>query len=114
MTEGGRLQDAGRSHKRRRKPSAADQRLLTEWHATLRAELRGIVDALAARQAGGLLPDADELMVPLEDPRRDRLIDRGVKVARELGGAIDESDAPDPEQPKSAPPRRRRVDYGGA
>lgn len=115
MTEGGRAQDQERSHKRKGRPSAETRKLLNAWQDALRAELRGIVAALEETKAPGLLPGPPELAIALEDPRRDRFVDRGVKIARELGASID--DAPDPEAaPTPARPstRKRKIDFGGA
>lgn len=117
--ESGRPQDQGRKHRRTGRPSAETRRLLEAWQDVQRAELRAVVAALEATAAGGILPAGDgetlPLAIPLEDPRRDRLIDRGIKVARDLGASIDVT--PDPDTPGSAPattprPRRRKVDFG--
>lgn len=114
MTEGGRPQDQERSHKRKGRPSAETVRLLTAWQDALRAELRAIVDALAATTQNLI---AVELQIPLEDPRRDRLVSRGIAIAKELGASIDDGPT-DPDTPPGAPPkrpgRRGKVDFGGA
>lgn len=122
--DAGRPQDQGRKHRRRGRPSPETRRLLEAWQDTLRAELRAIVAALEATADPGLLPAAPgetaKPAIPLEDPRRDRFVDRGVKIAKELGASIDAD--PDPEAgPGGAPatstprPRGRRkpIDFGG-
>lgn len=121
MTDPGRAQDQGRKHTRRGRPSAATRNLLTAWHGVLRSELAAIVAALEETKTkdvglGLTDPDPPSLAVPLEDPRRDRYITRGVAIARELGQAIDPPDAgEEPGAPATTPRRRRgRVDFGGA
>lgn len=75
MTDASRPQDQGRRHRRKGAPSPATASLLAEWHTVLRAEMRQVVDAMAHG--------------PFDDPVRDKLIDRGIKVARELGTEVD-------------------------
>lgn len=116
MTEGGREQDQGRSHKRRGRPSAETVRLLDAWQEVLRAELRAVVDALKAEAPAGLLKDAKPSpLIPLDDARRDRLVDRGVKVAKELGASIDDGDPADGNATTETrnTGRKRKVDFGG-
>lgn len=119
MTEGGREQDQERSHKKKGRPSPETVRLLTAWQDALRAELRAVVDALEAKEAGTLFaPGASGPgpLYPLEDPRRDRFVSRGIAIAKELGASIDDTPAgPEGKTPAKRPPRRRaRVDFGGA
>jgi len=110
-SEAGRPQDQGRSHHRKGKPSAETTSLLADWQATMRHELRAIVEAVGAR-ASGLLPDVPaSFVIPLDDARRDRLFDRGVKLGRELGTEVDVA-PPVPEPTARRGPRRSRVDYG--
>ena len=84
--------------------------LLSDWRGTMRRELRLVVEALDARQAG-LIPDvAPALVIPLEDARRDRYLGRGAMLARELGTEVDPPPATDTEAPE-ARPRRRRTEW---
>lgn len=108
--DGARLATAGKSHKRQGRPSAETSSLLADWQATMRAELRAIVEALGARKTG-LMPDVVELAIPLDDPRRDRLVDRGVKVGRELGTEVDVGGTAAPESAAPARVRRRKPDF---
>lgn len=110
--DGARPQDVGRRHVRKGSPSPETLALLTRYQATMRDEMRGILEALSAVKAAGLLDVAPELAIPLGDAQRDRLWDRAVKLGRELGSAID---ADPPEAPTAQPATRRsrkRVDYG--
>jgi len=79
----------------------------------MRSEVTAILDALEATTAPGLLPDAPAtLVIPLDDPKRDRLWDRGLKILRELGSAIDADPVPVKPATSSRKARRRRVEYG--
>ena len=117
MTEpgsAGRAQDQGRRHRSTGSPSRATVTLLVVWQETLRTELRAVVDALNAAAEPGLLADvAHKPAIGLDDPRRDSLIERGIKVARELGTEVDPT--PPPGTLPSPAPRSRRarpVDFG--
>lgn len=116
MTDGDRPQDVGRSHRRRGAPSAETAELLTTYQVAMRDELRGILAALKAAKPLGLVDVGPELAIPLEDPRRDRLWDRAVKLGRELGSAIDADPVPiRPTEGSAAAkprPRRRKLDMG--
>jgi hypothetical protein len=110
----GRPQDQARRHRRVGTPSSATTTLLAAWQSTLRDELRAIVDALGARKSG-LIPDlAPEFTIALDDPRRDRLVDRGIRVGRELGTEVDPTPAPGqgPATPATRARRPRKVDFG--
>lgn len=76
----------------------------------MRTELQAILASLAAKQAG-LMPDLPEAFaIALDDPKRDRLWDRAVKLARELGAEVDLT-PPAPEAP-GARRRSRKIDFG--
>lgn len=114
MTDSGRAQDQGRSHKRQGAPSRQTARLLVAYQGTMRREMSAILAALNEPAPAGLLPDAaPTFAIPLDDPRRDRLWDRAVKLARELGTEIDLTPAAGAAQParRRSP---RKVDFGGA
>lgn len=82
----------------------------------MRAELDALAEALEARKADGLIPqDKPDPLIPLDDPRRDRLVTRGIQIAKELGAEIDPPPETPPGDAPADPPRRRgRVDFGGA
>lgn len=111
MSDGGREQDQGRSHKRKGDPSPESRRRVERWRDVMRAELDMIADALEAK-AKGLV--GEDLVIPLDDPKRDRLVSRGIQVAKELGAEIDPASATPADAPAGRPPKRRgRVDFGG-
>src|SRR5438045_2974930 len=108
--DGARPQDVGRRHARKGSPSPETLALLTRYQATMRDEMRGILEALSAVKPVGLLDVAPELAIPLGDAQRDRLWDRAVKLGRELGSAIDADPAPAASSPKTTRRSRKRVD----
>lgn len=115
MPDADRPQDVGRAHRRKGAPSAATAALLTEYHDTMRGELRAVLGELApVTETSDMFPDLPA--VTKRPPLRERmqLWDLAIKLGRELGSAID---VPDPGSNVAGPgPRRRggRADYGGA
>lgn len=109
-----RPQDVDRTHRRKGRPSAATAALLTEYHESMRTELRAVLAELApVTEASAMFPDLPA--VTKRPPLRERmqLWDLAIKLGRELGSAID---VPDPDAQVAGPGRRRarRPDYGGA
>jgi hypothetical protein len=115
VTDGGRPQDQGRTHRARGRPSAETVSLLERYQASMRDELAGVLVELEGKiPAAGLLDEG----LPRPDPVRPSLADRArlwdlaIKLGRELGSSID----PTPPAPASSPRARRarsaRVDFG--
>jgi hypothetical protein len=50
-------------------------------------------------------------VIPLDDPKRDRLWDRGLKILRELGSAVDADPVPVKPAGSATRLRRRRVEF---
>lgn len=112
----GRPQDAGRRHRRTGRPSAETTALLSRYQAAMRAALASLLDGLEPPPPSGQqLLDGTPAPVPglsVKDaaPRWDLAI----KLARELGAAIDPAPplggAAGPAPARR--PARRKVDYG--
>lgn len=79
----------------------------------MRAEIIALLGELEAVAEPGLLKDAPPVpRIPLDDPKRDRLWDRAVKLMRELGSAIDADPVPvTPAAGSATRLRRRRVEF---
>jgi len=107
MPANDRPQDVGRSHARKR-PSAsstANAALIERWQAVERATLERVTVALEGRDNGKGL---DGSAMPREYPSNSEtaaLIDLGVKIARDLGSAID----PHPLEAIAGPPAPTRA-----
>jgi hypothetical protein len=103
-----RPQDVGRSHTKRRRGEADP--LLTRWQKVERDTLSRVVDELEGRDTGTGL---DGSQLPREYPSTAAtaaLIDLGVKIARDLGSAIEPAPVPEaaPSRPKVL--RSRKLD----
>lgn len=116
MTAGGRAQDQGRKHRKAGRPSAATQALLVTYQDVMRRELRDLLTMIDGEETPQLGLDGRPLRTRPDLGDRSRLWDLAVKLARELGGSIDDGTPADDDAPAPAasPVRRRRVDYGGA
>lgn len=105
-----RPQDVGRKHAAKGTPATVQDRALIErWQAAERATLERVTIRLEGVDKG---MGIGEVPIPREYPSNSEtavLIDLGVKIARDLGSAIDPDPAPS-EPPKSRPtaPRRNR------
>jgi enoyl-CoA hydratase/carnithine racemase len=112
--ESGRAQDQGRRHRRKGAPGAETLSLLARYQSAMRAELASILDALEAVKSGLMTDVPPAPVIPLDDERRTRLWDRAVKLARELGTAVDPPGDPTaaPAMPPGPPRRRGRPDFG--
>lgn len=102
-----RPQDAGRSHRRRPRLSAASASLLARYHDALREDLDTVLDELRGTVAPTGLLDAQlapgEVRTRPPVKERAALWDLAIKLARELGTAIE----PGPEPKGGAQPARR-------
>lgn len=115
MIDGSRLATAGKSHKRRGRPSSETASLLAEYQAAMRDELRACLEELQGSDPPpGLALDGKP--AAKERPKLDvrmRLWDLAIKVGRELGTAVDATPATAGAEPAAARPRsRKRIDYG--
>lgn len=119
MTEDtARPQDAGRSHKRRGRPSAETSTLLAAYQEAMRTELRATLTEIEGVDPPPSLELTDEppgkVRPKLEV--RVRLWDLAIKLGRELGTEVDPAGGADAADgsPPVARRRRRRPDFGGA
>ena len=105
--------DPAREHRRKGKPSPATRTLLERWQAALRAELADVLTELRPTPPADGMPWAEGSRPKLET--RTRLVELGIRIARELGTEVDESDRRNGHAPDTpARPRpRSRVDFGG-
>jgi len=109
--ENARPQDVGRSHKRRRIPSAESLALLERYRAALRAELGETLAELRPTdpEGLGLVPSAKPAL-----SHRLKLWDLALKLARELGGDTDPPprpyDATPPDATRGRAPKLTRRD----
>lgn len=97
VSDPGRPQDQGRTHRRRGSPSPATRALLDRYHAALRDQLGALLDELEPKMPAPGLLDGELAATPQRPTleRAGKLWDLAVKLARELGAEID----PAPPQP---------------
>lgn len=111
----GRPQDQGRRHRRVGAPEPETVALLGRYQVAMRTELEAILSDLQG------VPQPDGLHGPVPPKRpsladRDKLWGLAIRLARELGQAVDPGPPPDPGGDRLAAARsarpRGRVDYG--
>lgn len=109
--EAGRPQDQERRHRAKGRPSTETRRLLAQYQAAMRDELRALLAEIEPRPpAAGLgLVNDQPKRLPVAD--RARLWDLAIKLGRELGSEIDPTPLAS-EAPARRAPRSRRIDFG--